>query len=51
MNERSSPCSSSAACSFFPSGILGGYVGRIFNEVKHRPLYIVRRTCGLDRGR
>jgi len=29
-------------------GILGGYIGRIFNEVKHRPLYIVRRTYGLD---
>jgi polyisoprenyl-phosphate glycosyltransferase len=30
-------------------GILGGYIGRIFNEVKHRPLYIVRQTYGLDR--
>lgn len=29
-------------------GVLGGYVGRIFNEVKARPLYIVRRTWGLD---
>jgi glycosyltransferase involved in cell wall biosynthesis len=29
-------------------GVLGGYVGRIFNEVKGRPLYIVRRTYGLD---
>ena len=29
-------------------GVLGGYVGRIFNEVKARPLYIVRHTYGLD---
>jgi polyisoprenyl-phosphate glycosyltransferase len=29
-------------------GVLGGYIGRIFNEVKGRPLYIVRRTYGLD---
>jgi polyisoprenyl-phosphate glycosyltransferase len=29
-------------------GVLGGYIGRIFNEVKARPLYIVRRTYGLD---
>jgi polyisoprenyl-phosphate glycosyltransferase len=30
-------------------GILAGYIGRIFNEVKHRPLYIVRQTYGLER--
>ncbi len=29
-------------------GVLGGYIGRIFNEVKGRPLYIVRRTYGID---
>jgi polyisoprenyl-phosphate glycosyltransferase len=29
-------------------GVLGGYIGRIFNEVKGRPLYIVRRTYGLE---
>jgi glycosyltransferase involved in cell wall biosynthesis len=29
-------------------GVLGGYIGRIFNEVKARPLYIVRRCYGLD---
>ncbi len=29
-------------------GVLGGYIGRIFNEVKARPLYLVRRKYGLD---
>jgi polyisoprenyl-phosphate glycosyltransferase len=28
-------------------GILGEYIGRIFNEVKARPLYVVRSTIGL----
>jgi len=32
----------------FSLGILGEYVGRIFVEAKHRPLYIVRSTVGLD---
>lgn len=30
-------------------GILGEYVGRIFDEVKRRPLYVVRETVGFDR--
>jgi len=29
-------------------GILGEYVSRIYDEVKHRPLWIVRETVGLD---
>jgi polyisoprenyl-phosphate glycosyltransferase len=30
-------------------GILGGYIGRIFNEVKHRPLYVVREAYGVEK--
>jgi len=29
-------------------GVLGSYIGRIFEEVKARPLYIVRRCYGLS---
>jgi glycosyltransferase involved in cell wall biosynthesis len=29
-------------------GIIGEYLGRVFIEVKHRPLYLVRETIGLD---
>jgi hypothetical protein len=29
-------------------GILGEYLGRVFIEVKQRPLYLVREAIGFD---
>lgn len=29
-------------------GIVGEYLGRIYNEVKARPMYVVRKTLGID---
>ena len=29
-------------------GILGEYIGRIFNEVKQRPMFLIKETIGLD---
>ena len=29
-------------------GIVGEYLGRIYGESKHRPLYVVRETRGFD---
>jgi dolichol-phosphate mannosyltransferase len=31
-------------------GIIGEYIGRIYDEVKARPLYIVRETLGIEEG-
>ncbi len=31
------------------TGIIGEYIGRIFTEVRRRPLYLVRETFGIDR--
>ncbi len=30
------------------TGILGEYLGRVYTEVRHRPLYIVRETHGIN---
>ncbi|CAK8723072.1 Glycosyltransferase [Candidatus Electrothrix aarhusensis] len=29
-------------------GVLGEYIGRVFEETKHRPLYIIQETHGID---
>lgn len=31
-------------------GVLGEYIGRIYTEVKNRPLYLVQKAYGFDRG-
>jgi dolichol-phosphate mannosyltransferase len=40
-----------AAAQLLMIGILGEYVGRIYEQVKHRPLYVVGDRVNLDRGR
>ncbi len=29
-------------------GVLGEYIGRIYSEVKHRPIYLVRERIGFQ---
>ncbi len=33
---------------FFLLGIIGGYVGKIYEEVKKRPDYIIRQKIGFE---
>ena len=30
-------------------GILGLYIGKVFDEVKNRPLYVIRDKVGFDK--
>jgi len=38
------------AVNIFATGILGEYVGRIYTEVRNRPLYLVREMRGIESG-
>ncbi len=38
-----------AGMNLMTTGVVGLYVGRIHNEVKQRPLYVVRRSVGFER--
>jgi polyisoprenyl-phosphate glycosyltransferase len=38
-----------AGANLFTTGIVGLYVGRIHNEAKQRPLYVVRQEIGFER--
>jgi dolichol-phosphate mannosyltransferase len=37
------------AVQMFVLGLMGEYIGRLYNESKHRPLYIVQEVAGGDR--
>jgi dolichol-phosphate mannosyltransferase len=30
-------------------GIIGQYLARIYDEIKHRPRYIIKRTAGFEK--
>ena len=34
------------AAQFLALGLIGEYVGRLYMETKHRPLFVVRETVG-----
>ena len=36
---------------FSALGVLGEYIGRIYQEVKRRPLFIIEHTAGFDEPR
>ena len=38
-----------ASAQLLMTGVLGEYVGRIAQETRHRPLYLVRDTYGIVR--
>jgi hypothetical protein len=36
------------ACTFFALGIIGIYIGKIFQELKRRPMFVVQELIGLS---
>jgi dolichol-phosphate mannosyltransferase len=36
-------------CQFLGLGILGAYIGRIYDEIKKRPIFIVEKSIGFDK--
>jgi uncharacterized membrane protein YhdT len=40
---------SCAALQLFFNGVLGEYLGRLFEESKRRPLYLVRKRINIER--